>query len=562
MPKLNVDKARKMGFSDQEIEKFVRDNDLDIKSSVGGFGGSLFRSGTRMVGDTAKGLINIFNPNLRKNTIANLGRAGAGLVSKAIPGRQGSEDTIDALADYYGTRYGIKSALKGDFNQAGQDIARTVYFDPVGVAGDVAAAGGLVGGAAKGFGAASKTAKLSQFGDDIARFSNRLDPIYLAGSLGKRGVSNLGSKLDDLGQRYYTAGLGNPQTLGGVKKFRTSTGEQLNAADILAKLPDRSPDSARALKSSNLRQYGNIVKDMNIGGQAIFDALDQFDNKIGKLTKLVDSNPQNASLVSELDNLVNQRNNFIRAVQEGSTSGPITVSSRGVAVPQTRASRINRYKRSVTGTPSQLDSPNLRGANAAEEFSRNTTRSAINTADPRLEMLGLEAAALGDDRSGIIKVLESAQNRAESMKPMRISKTAGAGLGAGVGATMGLPGSLVGGAAGMLATDYLNSPGGIKTVGNSLRKSGSYLQNVPNSRGARATKSVYQYGLRPTVRASQAMKVERPGISRSKPRKTYPLTTQADQRQNRKLDSTFSNSTPQNTDIQLFTDKRKKRKIF
>lgn len=531
MAKFNVDAARKAGYSDREIENFVRKNDLEIKSSLGGFGTSVLRSAGNLIKDTGNALLHPFQ------TAKALGTVAAGGVSKFIPGRQQSENAFDALTDYYGTRYGIKSALKGDFGQAAQDIGRTAYFDPTGTLLDVAGLASGVGAGAKVAGKLGGSSRLAGLGDDALRFANRIDPIYQAGRGIGKGVSGIANKLDDFSKRYVTAGLGNPQTLGGVKNLRTSTGKPMNAADLFNKYPElmtRDAEIARNLKSRLGGQYSNIIESGSSFAKSddIIDVISQFNDEIRKAKKTARINPRDVQTQNYITQLTNQRDNFINQVARNWTPDA-----------QVPLKPIRDYRRSVTGTPSKLNSPNLQGSALADEFARKQSRGLINRSDPRLEALGLDRAALGDNRRGIIKVLEGAANRGEAAKPITLGSLGAGGFGFGAGSLAGgIPGAIAGSVVAPMAKNFLNSPRGVQTVSGATRLAGKGI-NKAVSASARPATLGYQSFIRPGANTNRSLRQQQ-----------VPQQSQTNQRVLPRRSPTYStNSTPQNFNIKLFT---------
>ncbi len=539
MAKLNVDKARAAGYSDQEIEQFVRDNDLEIKSTAGGFGRSLVNSTGRLLGDTAKAILNPVQ------TVKGIGSVALGGLQNLIPGEQGQEKNFNQLADYYGTRYGVKSALRGDLGQAAQDIYRTGYFDPAGTALDVAGLASGVGAGAKGAaGLASRgaratslsspTAKIGRFGAQASKFANTIDPLYQAGSMAGSGIKGIGSKLEDFSKQYTTAGIGNPQTLGGIKKYG------LNAADMFEKYPElmsRDPQTARGLKSTLGSQYDEIARAGGSLDQGNISRLAQaFEDEISNLQRQLQINPDNPQIANQLQQTINQRNNLSRQILANmDQSGSVPIQP------------VREFRQTVTGTPSKLNSPNLQGSALADEFARRQTRSAINRSDPRLRQLGLEQAALGGDKKGIIGALQSAENRGEAAKPINVGNLGAGGFGFGAGFGLGGPlGGLFGAATSTAAKNYLNSPTGVRQVSGAIRGTGRGLQQT--ERLASPLSKYYQGSRAGSIvnRSSEMQGQEQQTVPQSRPTVRQQSS---------------SNFTPQNTQIKLFTD-RNKRRIF
>lgn len=102
-----------------------------------------------------KAAVNVFNPNMENNTLANLGRIAVGGAQKLIPGEQGSEKNFDSLIGAFKNRYGSLDAA-----------TNTAVEDPFGFGSDVAAlfTGGatLVGKGAKAANVVNKVGELTK----------------------------------------------------------------------------------------------------------------------------------------------------------------------------------------------------------------------------------------------------------------------------------------------------------------------------------------------------------------------------------------------------------------
>lgn len=188
MASFDVEKARLAGYSDQEIQSFMAQNNLVPKFSAGGFAGNVGKSAVKFGSDILSAPKNIFN--LGKGLITGkttLGETGSGLV-------QGLKD-----------RYG-----------GWDEIARTAYFDPVGTLADVSAVTGAVGGVAK-------LGKAGEVANTLSKVSRATDPLSIAGKATRtiaKPATNLFSKknvsgfLDD-----FSAGLAK-------KALRPSSSQQ------------------------------------------------------------------------------------------------------------------------------------------------------------------------------------------------------------------------------------------------------------------------------------------------------------------------------------------------
>ena len=172
------------------------------KKSVGGFVGNVVKSGGKLIGDTVGAIANIFNPNMEKNTIANVAKLSTGVAQLADP-TQGNKivSKIPGLAQVQG-KFGDQEQTARNVGQfykqrygGVQNIKDTLYNDPVGMLADVGTVVTGVGGALRGaggvaskLGSVSKASKLTQAGELASNIGTKIDPLVIAGKgLGKAG---------------------------------------------------------------------------------------------------------------------------------------------------------------------------------------------------------------------------------------------------------------------------------------------------------------------------------------------------------------------------------------
>lgn len=145
-------------------------------------------SGRKWAGETLEGFTQMITSPVE--TAKAIGDVALGGVQKLIPGEQSSEPAFNALADFYGQRYGSMDQFK-----------QTAMQDPVGVLSDASTAlfaGALplkaAGTAAKVTGTASKVPGiLSSIGNVVGKTAAALDPINLAWNVTGRPVGRLAS---------------------------------------------------------------------------------------------------------------------------------------------------------------------------------------------------------------------------------------------------------------------------------------------------------------------------------------------------------------------------------
>lgn len=179
----NIEAMEKQGASKGEVQeyldslktqKFVTETPAEepAKPTTGGILGraaiNFLPSGAGAVSDMVSAVAHPIR------TVKSLGTLAMGVASKAIPGRQKSEDSADAVGQFYKERYGSLEKMKEAF-----------AADPVGVLMDASVVLGGAGAVLKTAGAASKTASLSRAGGTLSKVAASVDPIQA--SLGAAG---------------------------------------------------------------------------------------------------------------------------------------------------------------------------------------------------------------------------------------------------------------------------------------------------------------------------------------------------------------------------------------
>lgn len=215
-------------------------------------------------------------------TAKSLYNVGAGAVQSLIPGRQGKEQYAEATADYFKERY--------------KDPARTFYYDPVGVAGDVSMVAGFGAGTlgaaskvSKALGA-TKTASTLEKAANVARGVETITDPILATAAGARNISKapdlvrglkgaentadvaegasradavtrLGQRIEDFGQDKMLTGFGRPQT---IDKFNARFGDGA-ATKIIS-------DFKLTRDEAGVERLSNIIDDISEEYNAIVSA--------------------------------------------------------------------------------------------------------------------------------------------------------------------------------------------------------------------------------------------------------------------------------------------------
>ena len=338
---------------DQELESRVLAKYPQYKSltspqkSIGGFAKNVVTSGARLLGDTASAALNVFNPNMQKNTVANIARLTTGAaqladptrgnqIVSAIPGlgavqsKAGNQERqAKAVGQFYKDRYG-----------GIDNITNTLYNDPVGVVADAATVATGVGGALRGGGAvatkiglAGKSNTLTKAGRTASNIGRTVDPIMVAGKgvgavktaglkFGGRTKPMLASRADQM----VTRGIGNPAQQAKLEKL---TGRKV--ADFIDEydLYDRSPDSIQSATKKIGADFdtraSSTTRNVEVG-----KVVRAFDDEIAKLSEgaggqLADATRQKIAELQRrkqmyLDSIVkNDRQLFSRTTQANRT---------------------------------------------------------------------------------------------------------------------------------------------------------------------------------------------------------------------------------------------------
>ena len=173
-------------------------------SFIGETASNLIPSGIQFGKDIGTAAVNVFNPDMQQNTLANLGKAAVGglaNLAEVVTGNEElfnlqSEEVASAIGDFYVERY-------GGIDKA----AETLKTDPVGfladVAGLMAGAGGLARGAAAGATRGATTvsrtgvaATAAKAGGQAIKIARKIDPISFSARRAKNvldGVKSTGN---------------------------------------------------------------------------------------------------------------------------------------------------------------------------------------------------------------------------------------------------------------------------------------------------------------------------------------------------------------------------------
>lgn len=439
------------------------------------FGGNVLKSGGRLIGDTVGAIANIFNPNMEKNTVANLGKLALGTGSLLLPGEQKYEPMAKAVGKFYKDRYG-----------GVENIKNTLYNDPVGMLADAATVATGVGGALRGGGAVasklgsvSNASKLSQAGRTMTNIGRQIDPLILAG----KGVRVVGNKairgVDSFGRNYASAGLGNPAATGEAnrilknidfKRVDPVTGKKVSSKMVLGDLIDegdlysRSVDDLTRYSDDLSKTFDKIADNPRLAVK-LDDVLAPIDKLIKETKVGIKDFPGEVAFKTQLKELTKQRANIISKAKNGVISGNVVL-------------RMKRGLGSIT-SPDAIRGVDLKqGSQMAKSKSISGLRSGLRKASPKLTKLGKRMQAIGfESKPGaVMKAFIGNQSRASVRNPITLSRSVGLGLGAGIGAGVGgMPGAIAGSIVFPAMNEFLNSPTGVKLLSKGSRAAASGL---------------------------------------------------------------------------------------
>jgi len=436
------------------------------KKTIEGFIGNVGKSGVNLAKNMGESLINVVNPDLEKNTIANL--AGTAIdTGKYIVGDRSDTNKFRQLADFYKTRYGGL-----------ENIGNTLYNDPVGAAMDVSMVAGGAGALAKAGGLGRTASALNK----VSEFTNPVNAVTKPLGMLKKSISvnKIGNAIEGQGNKIVTAGLGNPVTQ------IDDAGRVINEYG----LHDRLPETAQAARAKNISMYDEIGLR---GGKQIQlnKILKSIDNAIEELS--TGKNQYSKSAQAQVEEMLRRRAEIV------DMAGGTTPAGTGVMVKNpnkinTNISDVIEYRRAldkdIPKSQFNLDAKGSGSAQGMKEI-RNILREKINASDPRLEKLGMDYGKL----KNLEEVFTQYQKRASNRQLFGLKQVALGGLG---NAVKGFPGMV-----GAIAMDQLmNSPDFIKGLSKSLQNTGRAvkgldkvkLPNMPGKNIFRTATKVGKFG--------------------------------------------------------------------
>ncbi len=452
----NYNAAKQAGFTDQQIGQYMNMRGVQSpqKKSIGGFASNVVKSGARTAGDLMGAVVNTFNPNVEKNTGANLLKLGAGVAQYLDPtqllGTQ-YEDNARAVGNFYKDRYGSLDK-----------IGNTLYNDPVGAALDVAGVASGVGGALRGAGTVSKVAGLTRAGNAFTKAASFTDPFSLmakgagkATGIAYKRVGNFGKSLEKFGDEYVLQGSGNPKlTKKIVSQIKSSNKTPLQFYQENPALFSRDSASAGELASDLGQQYGSAVR--AIPGQSIrvSDLMNAYDSAIRRLEKQVMNSADDVA-ASQLSTLKARRETVGGVLGGTEYVNPEQLHQIAMAVDKRiPSSKFMQTQAELAGQPV--------GAFMRE---RDILRGTMRQNSPGLREIGKKESIL----KNIEKLYGDAEGRSSARQPINFTKMGAATVGA---VAKGLPGAV----GGFIAEELIRSPIGTSMISKGASTAGKAIQ--------------------------------------------------------------------------------------
>jgi len=453
MAKFDVDKATKAGYSQDEINQFMQQNNLSPKLSLAGFGRNVGRSAGNLIGNTVSGVANIFNPDMEKNTGYQLLNLATGIVDSILPGEQGNEKYAKALADYFVDRYGSI-----------ENIGNTFYTDPVGMLDDVSMFFTGGGSAAKNIGKFGKFDDLARIGSKVQNFGQAIDPLLMAGrGIGK--VAEGGSNLIGGTLQKGASGLADELMLKSLRpspsqisQFENLTGmklqDYLRKNKIYGSADDISKIIEDTISGTTKPAYNNLVRTGEIVDPTPYiDQLRQQAKKIIQSDFSEEAQKVSNDLMKRADNLETKS---LQYMQANNTSGiPIDI------ITETKSSTFSKVPKGAL-----MDSTTLLGSKQAGGIGIGV----LEDLAPGSQKLGkeLQAQMLLKNVADKQKGLGKGSQVLNAFKPV--------GYGSGLGGILGgVQGAITGG----IVASAVNNPKVISKITQGLDKFSNAKMKLP-----------------------------------------------------------------------------------
>lgn len=396
---------------DADLEKRVLQKYPQYKpyasKSIGGFVENIGKSGFNAVKDIGSAAINVLNPDLEKNTLANLAMLGVD-TAKLVTGDQSELNRASQVLNFYKQRYGGVN-----------NVGNTIYNDPVGFLLDASVILGGTGAVVKGVGTAGKIAGVTKAGTTLSRAGAAIDPFVQAGKFAKAGIkgamSKGGANLERAGKNYAIRGYGQPKTIERFgKKYRPAQ-DVISEYGLYGKDTQKLADVIESLQG----EFDNIAR---TSGRTV--SVEEIMNAtLAKIDELKQSGFDDDVLLAK--QLEKKLESFIDA-------NPESTVDIGKATEQ----RIGYDKRVKTFATD----PVLKGANQQmrDIFQTQIRKSADGLTTPTGENLTQTGKRLSE-LYAFQPIMEQAATTGTTVRPLSVGKVLSAVAG---GAAAGVPGAI------------------------------------------------------------------------------------------------------------------------
>jgi len=452
-----------------DANQVIDNQNIDLqKKSAGGFVQNIGSSFGKNIQDIGGAVVNTFNPDLEKNTVANLGKAAIGGVELMIPGEQGHEDRARAIGQYYADRYG-----------GAENIADTMYKDPVGFLLDVSALIGGGGAILSGVGKAGKLASVSNAGKALTGIAAATDPLQAVGRIARVPIKAGAGKMADIGEK-----IGKDSILAAIRPSKTQANnfEKLTntALEDFMRKNKLSPNPKAAARQANyyIESLQSLYNDLTRSGKQIDPSnyIQKLRDQAGALRQS-DLSPETARVADKLDDFAQKAEEVKASSQNGTI--PIDV------LTNTKTSQFGGVPGTAMIDPTSQHASKIAGGIALGELDKLA---------PGSQMIGQQLQALREFK-------EIAEKSAQAGKGTMIRGAFSFNLGFGFGSSLlgyafGNP--VAGAVVGWLGSQALKNPTTAGIIGKVAEKTGQALPGIERgvSTGLRKAEEVGRYSTR------------------------------------------------------------------
>lgn len=435
-----------------------------IGGFVGKFAGNVVKSGAKLVGDVFGAAVNAFNPDLEKNTVANIAKLSTGIVQKLDP-TEGNKIAarvpgIGLVQKYAGDQEQVANNAIDFYKQrySPQNIGNTIYNDPIGVAADVATIASGVGGALRGGGAVasklgsvSNAGKLTRAGQTMSKIGQTIDPIMIAGRGVGKVTGAIGSKtkpfLLNRSNKMVTAGLGNPATQAKLEKITGRTVPQfIDEYNLYDRSPQTLDDVTKSIGEAFDTRATATNKSLRTG-----EIIKAFDDEIAKLSQGTGGVIADAT-AQKIAELQRRRQMFLDSI--------VQAQSSPIELPMSQVTDFRRRVIDPDVPKSEYGlNPKDAGKAGGVKSARDIFKLESQKIDPELKKLGKDYQMA----KGLQPIFDASAARASNRQLLNFTKLGSAGLGGFFG---GIPGAITGYA----SERIVNSPQFIKFGSKALKK--------------------------------------------------------------------------------------------